>query len=156
MTDPLQAAHDELAARYHAADDSDDWPERNILAPLVDVADHLKRVANGTGDHYRAGKTGPLVVAAHAAQLQTFRGYAARPPDGTDGQQALDSAAELLDDLTTVIRVAMRATARGERDEGEGRQVTVRDARDAGDVARRFTAWAAALAEHAVPDEIDN
>lgn len=146
MTDPLQAAHNELDARLHAADETGDWHERAILSPLVDVADYLRRLTLARATpHYRADKAGPLVRAAHRAQLEAFQAYAGWPDDDAPTERDLHDAAEVLDDVCTAVRGAMWATARGE-------DITHSQARKLSDAARRLTKWAEHRSAAAVPD----
>ncbi len=82
-TTSLADAHRELVERCQMADAVDDWRERTLLAPLVDVADYVKRVGDHPDSaHYRAEKAGRLMQSAIAVQCQALMAYAGWPEKG--------------------------------------------------------------------------
>lgn len=109
----LKQGHYEVEYRYHAAgeDRGDgmavDWHEREILGPLVDVADSLRRVADGNSPHYRAEKAGALLYAAIRTNEVTMIANAGWPEPETGTHDAIQEATVLLTDLTTQIRQIM-------------------------------------------------
>lgn len=95
MVDHLRAAQDELERRARDAGGGEPFErvEAQLLAALVDVVDHARRVALPTGSRrYRADKAGPLVDAALMVEAASFSSLAGseRVADiADDGARAL-------------------------------------------------------------------
>lgn len=132
---PIRAALDEISSRYRAADRAGDWQTREVLGPLVDVADYLNRMTLPAADHhhYRAEKAGYLVRAAHRAHLEALTAVAGWPDDPHDSD--LRDAAALLDIITIQVHRAMWRIANADVADAATTQALR-------DVARSFTRWA--------------
>lgn len=150
--DPLYGAQRELEERRIAADKVGDWRTYQLLGPLVDVADHTRRVAlDSAGPHYQAEKAGVLLRAAQEFQQRALLAYAGWPEaEGDDlmhpTERALDDAFELLDTLRKVVAGQGWGLARSQPPT-HGEVVEIRD------LASKLTRWADQLDQVAVDDD---
>lgn len=140
MTGHLARAHAELLRRYHEADGGEDWRERSILGPLVDVADSVRRVGDNPEAHYRADKAGDLLNAALCLQQQTLLAYAAWPEG-----EAADAICEPYDLIRAVV--AGVASATWATASGSGRtRLTSKDSSDLTAAVRQLERWVSGVA----------
>ena len=151
-TSILDAARQDLALRRDAADRAEHWQERNILAELADVADMVCRIGDHThSSHYRAEKSGPLVVSAIRVERECLRAYelAAGDPAGAGCDDSIDQAAEVLEYVARAVRRAMWVAARSET------PLYASDARDIAGAVAALEWWAQKVCAGAVPDPVE-
>lgn len=149
---PLEAAYMDLRARTAVADAAGDWQERQVLAPLADVADHVKRVGDHRdSSHYRADKAGVLVDAALRVQRETMLAYAGWPDDDHPVTRAIEDATKVLSSVVEAVRRAMWSAGAGDSYGLDG-ALYRSDAEAVTAAGREFSRWAQALAANAVAD----
>lgn len=152
----LTDAHSELVERCRLADAMDDWRERTLLTPLVDVADYVKRIGDHPDSaHYRAEKAGALLRAAIHLHCQALMAYAGWPEGGADDGPAcaiIDMAHELLEDLAVAVGDVVWSTARVAKDDEAGASPYRCDVDQLRDAAKAALAWADGLAASARQD----
>jgi len=141
-TTSLADAHRELVERCRMADAVDDWRERTLLGPLVDVADYVKRIGDHADSaHYRAEKAGCLMRSAIAVQCQALMAYAGWPDDGP-AYATLDKAHELLETLASAVEAVAWSTARAAKEDVDRPGPYAADFDQLRSAARAVLAWA--------------
>lgn len=111
----MSAAYEDLRRRAQRADEADDWPDALILELLGSVADYVKRIGDHRDSaHYRADKSGDLVMSALRVQREAVFAYA-RSERGDDdaADRELERAAKALAEVAGAVEGALWAVAQG-------------------------------------------
>lgn len=155
-TTSLSDAHSELVERCRLADAIDDWRERTLLAPLIDVADYVKRIGDHPDSaHYRAEKAGALLQAAIRLHCQALMAYAGWPEGGADDGPAcatIDMAHELLENLAVAVEAVGWSTARAANEDQSSARPYRSDVDQLRQAAKAALAWTDALPASARQD----
>jgi len=144
----------DLRARTAAADAAGDWRERQVLSPLTDVADHVKRIGDHPDSvHYRADKAGPLVHGALRVQNEALLAYAGWPDEDNGATRVIEDATQALTEVAEAVRRAMWSAAGSTNDPDRPAGTLYRsDAAALTAAARDLARWADRLAGQAVRD----
>lgn len=144
-TSTLDAAREEMWQRVFATEKVEDWPLRDVLAPLAEVADYVCRIGDHTDSaHYQVSKAGPLVHSAMRVRANAFERF-----DSRRVGECADKMAEVLIALEASMAACLWTRAR------TGDEVYRSDADALRTALADLTSWVEGVTGHVTPDPED-
>jgi len=130
----------------------DDWREHTLLAPLVDVADYVKRIGDHADSaHYRAEEAGCLMRSAIAVQCQALIAYAGWPDHGP-ACATINEAHELLETVASAVEAVAWSAAQATKEDVDRPGPYAADVDQLRSAARAMLAWAEGQVDSARDD----